>query len=34
MIEYGVAGAATAVPVAEQAFQKMTQLGYFDDKQK
>ena len=34
MIEYGVAGAATAVPVAEQAFQKMISLGYFDAKQK
>jgi penicillin-binding protein 2 len=34
MIEYGVAGAATAVPVAEQAFQKMVSLGYFDAKQK
>jgi penicillin-binding protein 2 len=31
MIEYGVAGAATAVPVAERAFQKMISLGYFDD---
>ncbi|MGL4370713.1 MAG: penicillin-binding transpeptidase domain-containing protein, partial [Spirochaetota bacterium] len=34
MIEYGVAGAATAVPVAEQAFQKMITMGYFDAKQK
>jgi penicillin-binding protein 2 len=34
MIEYGVTGAATAVPVAEQAFQKMFSQGYFDDKQK
>jgi penicillin-binding protein 2 len=34
MIEYGVAGAATATPVADKAFQKMISLGYFDDKQK
>ena len=34
MIEYGVTGAATAVPVASQAFQKMISQGYFDDKQK
>ncbi|HEY1407266.1 MAG TPA: penicillin-binding protein 2 [Spirochaetota bacterium] len=34
MIEYGVTGASTAVPVAQQAFQKMISLGYFDDKQK
>jgi len=34
MIEYGVTGAAAATPVAEQAFQKMISLGYFDDKKK
>lgn len=30
LIEYGVAGAAAAVPVAERVFYKMQQLGYFD----
>ena len=34
MIEYGVTGASSAVPVALQAFQKMVSLGYFDAKQK
>ncbi len=29
LIEYGVAGAATAVPVAEKVFAKMVSLGYF-----
>ena len=34
MVEYGVTGAAAAVPVAERAFEKMVSLGYFDAKQK
>ena len=34
MIEYGVAGAATATPVAEQAFQKMIMQGYFNESTK
>lgn len=29
MVEYGVAGAASAVPVAERIYQKLYELGYF-----
>jgi penicillin-binding protein 2 len=34
LIEYGVAGSATAVPVAQQVFTKMIDLGYFNDQKK
>ena len=34
MVEYGIAGAATAVPVAEKVFSKMIEQGYFDVVQK
>ncbi|MDA3899289.1 MAG: penicillin-binding protein 2 [Spirochaetes bacterium] len=30
MVEYGIAGAATAVPIAEKVFAKMIEQGYFD----
>jgi penicillin-binding protein 2 len=31
IVEHGVAGAATAVPIAEKVFYKMTDLGYFSE---
>lgn len=34
MVEYGVAGAIAAVPVAEAIFSKMISTGYFNDSQK
>jgi hypothetical protein len=29
MVEYGIAGAATAVPIAEQVFTTLIKKGYF-----
>ena len=29
LVEYGIAGAASAVPIAERIFSKMYELGYF-----
>jgi cell division protein FtsI/penicillin-binding protein 2 len=29
MVEYGIAGAVSAVPVAERVFSKLNELGYF-----
>jgi penicillin-binding protein 2 len=34
MVEFGIGGAATAVPIAEKVFQEMIKQGYFDDQQK
>ena len=29
IVEYGIAGAVSAVPIAERMFQKLIELGYF-----
>ncbi len=34
MVEYGIGGAATAVPIAEKVFAEMIKQGYFDGEQK
>jgi len=34
IVEFGVAGSASAVPIAEKVFSKMIELGYFNDQKK